>query len=80
MSLVTVACGFTAAGLWTGALWGYRAAMGLLVVNLLAEITNVVLGVERRAIVGVPIVAGLLAFLATNRVRSYFGARGDRET
>jgi hypothetical protein len=54
--------------------------MGLLVVNLLAEITNVVLGVERRAIVGVPIVAGLLAFLATNRVRSYFGARGDRET
>jgi hypothetical protein len=75
MSLVSVACGFSAAGLWSGALWGYRSAVTLLVVNLLGDIANVVLGLERRALVGVPIVAGLLVFLATKRIRSYFGAR-----
>ena len=75
MSLVSVACGFATVGLWTGALWGYRTAAALLVLNLLAEITNVVLGVERRAIIGVPILAGLLAFLSTKQVRSYFGAQ-----
>jgi hypothetical protein len=75
MSLVSVACGFSAVGLWSGALWGYRSAVALLVVNLLGDIANAVLGVEQRALVGVPIVAGLLAFLATRRIRSYFGAR-----
>ena len=74
MSLVSVACAFAAVGLWSGTRWGYGSAMALLVINLLGNVANVVSGVEPRAIVGVPIVAGLLAFLATKQVRSYFSA------
>ena len=65
-------------GLWRGQPWGYRLAIALLTVNLLADITNVVLGVEPRAALGVPIVAAMLAFLASRRVRSFFD-RGAAE-
>jgi hypothetical protein len=79
MSLVSVACGYAAVGLWSGKPWGYRSAVALLIVNLLGDIVNVFFGMEPRAIVGIPIVAALLAFLATRHVRSYFGARTPRD-
>jgi hypothetical protein len=47
-------------------------AVLLLVVNLVGDVTNVVLGVEPRAIVGIPIVAALLIYLTGANVRSYF--------
>lgn len=72
LASVCVACAFAALGLWSGKPWGYRVAVGLLVVNLVGDVANVLLGVEPRAIVGVPIVVGLLAFLARAKVRSYF--------
>ena len=76
LAAVCMACGLAAMGLWNRKPWGYRLAVGLLIVNLVGDIGNVLLGVEPRAIVGVPIVAGLLVFLARKQVRSYF--RGNQ--
>jgi hypothetical protein len=72
MATLFVACGFTAVGLWSGKRWGYRLAVTLLAINLLGDIVNVVLGVEPRAIVGVPIVIALLIYLGRRRARAYF--------
>jgi hypothetical protein len=69
---VSIACGIAAFGLWRGRRWGYRVATGLLVVNLIGDVANVVLGTEPRAIVGIPIVALLLFYLSRPGVRRYF--------
>jgi hypothetical protein len=44
----------------------------LLVINLLGELTNFFLGTEPRAILGVPVVIAVLAYLARKRTRSFF--------
>jgi hypothetical protein len=73
LAAVCAACASAAIGLWSGKPWGYRVAVVLLVVNLMGDIINVLFGVEPRAVVGVPIVGGLLVYLASRRVRAYFG-------
>jgi hypothetical protein len=72
MGAVSVACAMAAAGLWRGARWGYWFALVLLVINLTGDITNVLLGTEPRAAVGIPIVLAILMFLASRRVRRFF--------
>ena len=72
LAVVSVACAFAAVGLWSGRTWGHRLAMCLLLINLAGDVTNVILGIEPRAAVGIPIVLALLVFLSTARVRSYF--------
>jgi hypothetical protein len=72
MCVVSVACASAAAGLWRGARWGYLLALVLLAINLLGDIMNVVLGTERRAAVGIPIVIAVLAFLLSKRMRRFF--------
>lgn len=72
MSAVFVACASAAVGLWRGARWGYRIAVALLVINMVGDILNVALGTEPRAIIGVPIVLAILAYLGTSRVRMFF--------
>jgi hypothetical protein len=48
-------------------------AVGLIVTNLLGNVSNVLLGTEPRAIVGVPIAAALLAYLiVSKKVRDFF--------
>ena len=69
---VCVACGLAAAGLWRGRRGGYWLSCGLLAVNLAGDLANALLGTEPRALAGVPIAAGLLAYLASARVRRYF--------
>lgn len=69
---VSLACGAAALGLWRGRRWGHRVAAGLLIVNLIGDVANVALGTEPRAIVGIPIVALLLAYLFRPGVRRYF--------
>lgn len=44
----------------------------LLCVNLLGDITNVALGIEPRAAIGIPIVLVILAFLMRRKVRRFF--------
>ena len=60
---VSLFCAAAAIGLWQESRWGYRIAIGLMAVNLVGDVTNVVLGTEPRAIVGVPIAATILIYL-----------------
>lgn len=63
LGAVSLFCAAAAIGLWRESRWGYRIAIGLMVVNLVGDVTNVVLGTEPRAIVGVPIAATILIYL-----------------
>jgi len=67
-----IACACAAYGFANGRPWGYRLGIGLLLVNLAGDLTNVLLGIEPRAIVGVPVVAVLLWYLSSRSVRYYF--------
>ena len=72
LGAVCLACALAAVGLWRSARWGHRLAVGILVVNLLGDVANTVLGTERRAVFGIPVVLAILAFLWSGRVRSFF--------
>ena len=72
MCAVCVSCALAALGLWRGARWGYRLALALLVINLLGDIANVILGTEPGAVAGVPIVIAILTYLMSRRVRRFF--------
>ena len=70
---VSMFCAAAGIGLWRGSRWGYWIAVGLMVTNLLGDVTNVALGTEPRAIVGVPIVAAILVYLImSKKVRDFF--------
>ena len=45
--------------------------MTLIAINLIGDTANVIFGTEPRALIGVPIAALLLLFLATGRVRAF---------
>ncbi len=72
LATVSLCCLAAAIGLWTISRWGYWLAVGLIATNLIGDITNVVLGTEPRAIVGVPIAGLILAYLMSRRVRALF--------
>jgi Predicted membrane protein (DUF2127) len=74
LAAVALACAAAAAGLWRGRRWGHRLAVLLIGVNLAGDIVNVALGVDRRAAVGVPIAAAILAYLLHRRARAFFAA------
>lgn len=73
---VCLACAAAAYGFFTGRLWGYRLGIALLVVNLAGDLINAGLGIEPRAVVGLPIVALLLWYLSSSRVRRFFKPSG----
>ncbi len=75
LATVSVFCAGAAIGLWRGSRWGHWLAVGLITLNLVADIINVLLGTEPRAIVGVPIAAAILAYLMSKGVRDYFSGR-----
>jgi hypothetical protein len=60
-------------GLWRGRRFGYLLGLTLLVVSMLGDLANAVLGLEPRAWVVVPIAALFLAVLLTGRARAFFG-------
>lgn len=72
MGTVCFACAAAAMGLWHGRRWGRWLAIGLLSVNMLGDLVNSVLGIEPRAVIGVPVVLVLLLFLFSRRVRIFF--------
>jgi hypothetical protein len=71
----SASCATTAVGLWKRARWGHILAIVLIGINLLSDLVNTVLGIEPRAIVGVPIALLIILYLVTRRVRSYFAQR-----
>lgn len=72
MIAVCIACISTTIGLWLGRRWGYWLAVVMLVVNLCGDVINVITGTEPRAIIGIPIVGLILAYLLRKRTRSHF--------
>ena len=77
MSVVCVACALTAVGLWRGARWGYWLAVVMLALNLLGDVANVLVGTERKALLGIPIVVVILIYLASRRVRGFFSSSAE---
>jgi hypothetical protein len=69
---VTLSCAAAAYGFFTGRRWGYWLGVALLLINGTGDIINTALGTDRRAVIGVPIVAILLWYLSTKRVRGFF--------
>jgi len=72
--VVGVACLIAALGLWRGKRWGYFVAIVILCINGLGDLINALSGSERRAIVGVPVVILILAYLMTRRVKLFFSS------
>ncbi len=72
LGIVCLVCTASAYGFFTGKRWGYRLGVTLLVVNLIGDLVNAGLGIEPRAVVGVPIVALLLWYLSSRRVKDFF--------
>jgi hypothetical protein len=72
MATVATACAFAAIGLWYGARWGHRLALGLLVVNLVGDATNAFVRGDLRTLIGLPIGGALIAYLLSKSVRSHF--------
>ncbi len=69
---VGVSCAAAAVGLWRGRRWGHRVAFVLIAINLIGDFVNVVLGIEPRAIIGVPVALTILLYLGSGRVRLFF--------
>jgi hypothetical protein len=72
MGATCLTCAAASYGFAYGRRWGYRLGVALLLVNCAGDLANVVLGIEPRAIVGIPIVAMLLWYLSSRKVRLYF--------
>lgn len=72
LSIVSAFCATAAIGLWNRSKVGYWIAVGLISINLVGDVTNVLLGTEPRAIVGVPIAAAILVYLMSKKVRLFF--------
>ena len=79
LATVSVFCAAAAIGLWRGSRWGHWLAVGLIATNLIGDVTNVLLGTEPRAVVGIPIAAAILLYLLSKRVRSSFKRTSDLE-
>ena len=70
--IVSLFCATASLGLWRTQRFGYWLAGALIAINLIGDITNVFLGIEPRAIVGVPIAAAILFYLMSKRIRGVF--------
>ena len=68
----SISCALAAIGLWRGTRWGHVTAIALIAINLISDLGNVVLGIEPRAIVGVPIAFAILLYLLGKHVRHFF--------
>jgi len=73
LGVVCLACVACAYGFFTGKRWGYHLGLGGLLINLVGDVVNAALGIEPRALAGVPVVALILWYLASRRVRGFFG-------
>lgn len=79
LTVVCVACAACAYGFFTGRRWGYWLGAAGLLVNMTGDVVNAALGIEPRAVVGVPIVGLILWYLASRPVRDFFGIRKSGE-
>jgi uncharacterized membrane protein (DUF2068 family) len=64
MLLVGTACLIAAIGLWRGTLWGTWVAILILVINMIGDLSNALLNYDFRTLIGLPIAAGMIVYLA----------------
>jgi hypothetical protein len=74
LGTVCLACAASAYGFFTGKRWGLRLGVALLLLNLTGDLVNAALSIEPRAVVGVPIVALLLWYLSSRKVKTFFSS------
>lgn len=72
MLVVGAACASTAIGLAARMRWGWRLAIGVLVVNLLGDAINAIAGHDWRTLIGIPIGGALIFYLMSRHVRDFF--------
>lgn len=72
MGTVCVACTASAYGFFFGRRWGYWLGVALIVINFTGDLINAALGVERRALFGIPVVVLILWYLSLKKVRKFF--------
>src|SRR4030095_1011227 len=75
--VASLSCAIAAVGLWRGAKWGYVTAIVILSIQFLADLLNVISGIEQKAVIGLPIVILLIAYLTTRRVKMFFRREGS---
>lgn len=67
MFVVGIGCAFAATGLWRGCNWGIRLAVIILLINTIGDLLNAFLRHDYRALIGLPISAALIFYLARYR-------------
>jgi hypothetical protein len=78
LGVVCLACLACAYGFFAGKRWGYQLGVGGLLLNLAGDVVNSALGIEPRAVVGVPVVALILWYLVSRQVRDFFGLTKEK--
>lgn len=72
MGVVCASCAAAAHGAWNGRRWGYLLAILLLVANLCGAVADAIFSSRFEALVGVPIVVGIIVYLRLSTTRAYF--------
>jgi hypothetical protein len=72
MAVVGAACGLAAFGLARRAEWGRRLAIGVLTVNLVADMFNAAFRGDPRTLIGLPIAGFMIWYLHHEGVRKHF--------
>jgi hypothetical protein len=70
MAAVGLACAAAAVGLAKKRTWGRFLAISVLVINSLGDLGNIWFRHDYRALIGLPIAGGLIAYLSSRRVRA----------
>ena len=78
LGLVCLACSASAYGFFAGKRWGYRLGVAVLLFNLGGDVVNAALGIEPRAVFGVPVVALIVWYLFSRQVRGFFGLTWEK--
>src|SRR5262249_16430939 len=63
MGIVATACLFAAIGLWRAKAWGTWLALIILSMNMLGDLTNVLVRHDYRGLIGVPVAGAMIFFL-----------------
>ena len=73
MLTVGTACLVTAVGLWRSALWATPLAITILSINIIGDVANAVVRHDYRALIGLPVGAGMIFVLVrcVNSSRSF---------
>jgi hypothetical protein len=72
MCTASLACGLSSGGLFVGARWGLKLAVGLLTINAIGDALNAILSDNLETLIGLPVAGALIAYLFSRRVRGVF--------